>query len=129
MEARAPYRAPAPKGPRNLAPFVAAWLRTQGFTATEQTRPDLALVEAHWLGSQGERFQFDYTWASGAFPESHCRLRVLYAGQPAPDILFTAQAVRRLKDVRLLLLGNRRYDAARLLARIVADFQKFAPST
>lgn len=77
-------------------------------------------MKAHWLGTQGERCQFDYTWVSGAFPEGNCRLRVLYAGQPAPDILFTAQAVR------LLLLGNRRYDAARLLAHLAADSPKFA---
>lgn len=117
MEARAPYHTEAPKGPRNLAPFIAAWLRTQGFTVTEQ-QPMLAIVEAHWLGCQGERFQFDYTWASGAFPEGNCRLRVLYAGQPEAEVLFTAQAVRRLKEVRLLLLGNRRYNAARLLATL-----------
>ena len=128
MEARAPYATPqAPKGPRNLAAPLATWLREQGFTATEQSAsPTYALLEACWQGSQGERFQLDYTWASGPVPESTCRLRVYYPGQLTPEVLFTAQAVRRLKEVRLLLLGNRRYDAARLLARMAADFQKLA---
>lgn len=126
MEDRATYQTEAPKGPRNLARFIAEWLRTQSFTATEAEQPTWATVQAHWTGSQGERFELDYTWASGPVPESTCRLRVRYAGQLTPDTLFTAQAVRRLKDVRLLLLGNRRYDAARLLARLAADFQKLA---
>lgn len=119
MEDRATYQTPqALRGPRNLTRFLAEWLRTQGFTATEVEKPAFATVNAHWLGSQGERFELDYTWAMGPFPESVCRLRVRYAGQLTPEILFTAQAVRCLKDVRLLLLGNRRYDAARLLARM-----------
>ncbi|RZJ93169.1 MAG: hypothetical protein EOO60_05560 [Hymenobacter sp.] len=129
MEDRAPYQPEAPKGRRNLARFIAEWLRTQGFTATEAEQPTWATLRAHWTGSQGERFELDYTWASGAFAESNCRLRVRYAGQLTPEVLFTSQAVRRLKEVRLLLLGNRRYDAARLLARLAADFQKLAPST
>lgn len=118
MEDRATYHTEAPRGPRNLTRFLAEWLRTQGFTATEVEKPAFATVNAHWLGSQGERFELDYTWATGPVPESTCRLRVRYAGQLTPEILFTAQAVRRLKDVRLLLLGNRRYDAARLLAML-----------
>jgi hypothetical protein len=130
METCAPYHTEAPKGPRNLVIPIAAWLRTQGFTTTEQQPdPTFALVTAHWVGSQGERFQLDYTWASGAFAESNCRLRVYYPGQLTPEVLFTAQQVRRLKDVRLLLLGNRRYDAAQLLARLAADFSKLASST
>lgn len=118
MEERAPYHTAAPKGPRNLAPFVAEWLRTQGFTATEAAQPHLATVCAHWVGSRGEHFELDYTWASGPFPESNCRLRVRYPGQLTPEILFTPQQVRRLKEVRLLLLGNRRYAGARLLATL-----------
>jgi hypothetical protein len=129
MEDRASYHPSAPAGPRNLARFIAQWLRTQGFTATEVEKPNLATVSAHWTGVQGERFELDYTWATGPFPEGNCRLRVRYAGQLTPKILFTAQAVRRLKEVRLLLLGNRRYDAARLLARIAADSPKLSSFT
>lgn len=129
MEDRATYQTEAPKGPRNLARPLAEWLRTQGFVATEAAQPIWATVQAHWLGSQGERFELGYTWASGPVPESTCRLRVHYAGQLTPEVLFTAQAVRGLKEVRLLLLGNRRYDAARLLARIAADFQKLASTS
>ncbi len=119
MEDRAIYYTlQTPTGPRNLAPFVAAWVRTQGFTATEATQPHLATVSAHWIGTRGARFELDYTWASGAFPESNCRLRVRYAGQLTADVLFASQHVRRLKEVCLLLLGNLRYAGARLLASI-----------
>ena len=116
MESRAAYHTEAPKGPRNLARPIAEWLRTQGFTATEVEKPTFATVSAHWVGSLGERFELSYTWATGPFPEGNCRLRVYHAGQLTPDILFTAQQVRRLKEVRLLLLGNVRYHNARLLA-------------
>jgi hypothetical protein len=47
-------------------------------------------------------------------------LQVAYPGQAHTEILFAAQQVRRLRDVRLLLLGNVRYANARLLARLVS---------
>ena len=118
MEDWATYQTEAPKGPRNLARFIAEWLRTQGFTATEVEKPAFATVNAHWLGSQGERFELGYTWASGPVPESTCRLRVRYPGQLTPDILFTAQHVRRLKEARLLLTNCVRYHNARLLSKL-----------
>ena len=118
MEAPAPYAA-APKGPRDLSAALAAWLRTQGFTAVEQSRPATATVAAHWLGPQGERFQFDYTWLAGPVPSAICWLRVRYLGQPQPETLFTGQQVRRLREARQLLLGNVRYANARTLARLV----------
>lgn len=115
MEARAPYHTlPASKGPRNLAAPLAAWLRTQGFTATEYYQG--TTVAAHWVGSRGEHFQLDYTWVNGPVPDATCRLRVLYAGSSLFETLFSAQRVRRLKEARLLLLGNVRYANARLLA-------------
>ncbi|WP_310397302.1 hypothetical protein [Hymenobacter sp.] len=107
MEAPAPAR-----GPRNLAAPLAAWLRTLGFTATEYG----TTVAAHWVGAGGEHFQFDYAWAGGPTPAATCRLRVLYTGQHLFDTCFTAQKIRRLKEARLLLLGNVRYANARLLA-------------
>lgn len=117
MEGRAPYQLPsAPRGPRNLAVPLAAWLRTQGFTATERAQPRFATVEAHWLGPAGERFELTYTWATGPVPEATCRLRVLYAGQAQFETLFTPQQVRRLQEARLLLLRCVRYANARLLA-------------
>ena len=118
MEAPAPYST-APKGPRDLSVQLAIWLRAQGFTATEQARPATATVAAHWLGPQGERFQLDYTWVSGPVPSATCSLSAHYPGQLQPESLFSAQHVRRLKEVRLLLLGNVRYANARLLAHLV----------
>jgi hypothetical protein len=118
MEDRAPYHLPeAPKGPRNLAPHVAAWLRRLGFTATEHLLPNYASVAAHWTGPRGEHFLFDYTWVTGPVPEANCRLRVLYADRPGPEPLFTAQRVHRVKDVRQLLTGCVRLHNARLLAK------------
>ncbi|MDO7853182.1 hypothetical protein [Hymenobacter convexus] len=119
MEAPAPYHA-APKGPRDLSAPLAAWLRTQGFTAVEQVRPTMATVAAHWHGPQGERFQLDYTWLSGPVPGATCWLTVQYPGQLQPETLFTGQQVRRLREARQLLLGSVRYANARLLAPIVS---------
>ena len=114
MEDQAPYHTLAPKGPRNLAAPLAAWLRTLGFTASEYYQG--TVVAAHWVGPRGEHFQLDYTWQAGPVPDATCRLRVLYPGQSLFEALFTAQRVRRLKDVRVLLLGNVRFANARLLA-------------
>jgi hypothetical protein len=115
MENRAPY-APALKAPRNLAAPLAEWLRTQGFTATEQHHDTLATVAAHWLGPVGECYDFTYTWAAGPVPEATCQLRVSWLGLSMS--LFTAQRARRLRDVRLLLLGNVRYANARTLTTL-----------
>jgi hypothetical protein len=104
--------------PRNLTVPIAAWLRRQGFTAQERERSATADVAAHWLGPQGERFQLDYAWQAGPAPEATCRLTVLYRDAVFPETLFTAQQVRRLRDVRRLLLGCVRYANARLLANL-----------
>lgn len=119
MEERAPYHSEAPKGPRNLAAELAAWLRKQRFTATEQQPgPAFASVAAHWLGPSGERFELDYLWTGGRFPDATCRLQVRYIGQVTPEVLFTAQRVRRLREARLLLTSNVRYANARTLEKL-----------
>jgi hypothetical protein len=118
MEAQAPYNA-ASKGPRNLTVPLAAWLRTQGFTALEQLLPFSAAVSAHWTGPQGEHFLLEYAWVAGPAPSATCQLRVLHPSRTFFEPLFTAQSVRRLRDVRLLLLGNVRYANARTLAGMV----------
>lgn len=114
MEARAPYG--GPKGPRNLAAPLAAWLRTQGFTAHEQLLPIYAAVAAHWVGPAGEYFLLEYEWVAGPVAGATCRLRVLYPGQPQFEPLVSSQKVHRLKEARLLLLNCVRYANARLLA-------------
>jgi hypothetical protein len=118
MEDRAPYHTSAPQGPRNLAVPLAAWLRQQCFTATEQFHATLATIAAHRVAIGGERFELTYTWALGPVPDATCTLRVLYPSSVWVETLFTAQRVRRLKEVRLLLLGNVRYHNARTLATL-----------
>jgi hypothetical protein len=119
MEKQAPYHAAAPQGPRNLAAPLAAWLRGQGFTVAEYYG---TTVSAHWEGSRGERFQLDYDWVGGPSPDATCRLGVRPAGRTEYETLFTNQKVRRLKEARLLLLGNVRYHNARLLASPATAF-------
>jgi hypothetical protein len=122
MEAPVPYHTEAPKGPRNLATELAAWLRKQRFTATEQQPgPVFASVAAHWLGPSGERFELDYLWTGGHLPEAICRLQVRYPGQVTPEVLFTAQRVRRLREARLLLTSNVRYANARTLKKLAGQ--------
>jgi hypothetical protein len=116
MEGRAPYHTPAPKGPRNLAAPLAAWLRKQGFVASEQLLDTLATVRAHWVAVGGERFEFTYTWVVGPVPDATCTLRVLYPSSVWAETLFTAQRVRRLAEARLLINNCVRLANARLLA-------------
>jgi hypothetical protein len=117
MEARAPYQSAAPQGPRNLATGLGEWLRAQGFSVQVQESPTYVVLTAQWISLRFERFELTYTWAAGPAPEATVRLRVLYhALGPQEEVLFTAQRVRRLKEVRLLLTGNVRYHNARLLA-------------
>ena len=120
METPAPYHTDAPKGPRNLTPHVATWLRRLGFTATEQHLPQLATVAAHWVGPSGERFELSYLWQAGPVPDATCQMGVRYPGQVQPEPLFTAQHVRRVKDVRQLVGNCVRLHNARLLARLPA---------
>ncbi|MGI4873400.1 MAG: hypothetical protein ACRYFX_19755 [Janthinobacterium lividum] len=117
MEAQAPYHA-APKGPRDLAAHVAAWLRKHGFTATEHERPHEVTVLAYWEGPQHERFELTYAWVSGPVPSATCWLTVRYPGQPQTETLFTAQHVRRGSDVRRLVGNCVRLANARLLAKL-----------
>lgn len=119
MEERAPYHTqPAPSGPRNLAPQVAACLRQLGFTATEHEHPHEVTVLAYWLGPQQERFDYTYCWRGGPVPQATCWLSVRYPGQPQAEALFAPQHVRRLREARQLLLGNLRYANARTLATL-----------
>ena len=114
MEAPAPYHT-APKGPRNLVAPIAAWLRTQGFEATEHPGDEQATLTAIWASPRGERFGVSYLWLP-CYGGTVLTLQVAYPGQTQTEVLFAAQQVRRLRDVRLLLLGNVRYANARLLA-------------
>jgi hypothetical protein len=113
MEAPAPYHT-APKPPRNLTAPIAAWLRTQGFEATEQAGDEQATLTAIWTGPRGERFGVSYLW-SPRYDGTVLSLQVAYPGQTQTEMLIAAQQVRRLRDLHLLLLGNLRYANARLL--------------
>lgn len=116
MEARASEDSARP-GARNLSAPLAAWLRSQGWTALEQAPAGqpMATVAAHWLSPAGARFELDYTWAplAGAAPVATCRLRVLAPGTALFRELFTAQYVYRLREARTLLLNCVAYATAR----------------
>jgi hypothetical protein len=118
MEAPAPYG--TPRGDRDLSAPLAAWLRTQDWTAQERALPDLVTVTATWTSPRLDRFELAYTWQRmpAGHTEATCRLRVMYAAEWDFTTLFTAQRVHRLKEARLLLLGNVRYANARLLAAL-----------
>ena len=106
-----------PPGPRNLAAPVAQLLRGLGFEVWEQAAPtaSMSLITGWWSGSDGARFVFQYahhhpaaapTWWGG------CSLGVHRPGQ-APQDCFTMTQVRRLREVRLLLLQNECFAQAR----------------
>lgn len=104
---QAPEAAPVP-APRNLAPHVAAWLRRLGFTATERTQATTATVEAYWQSARGLRFYLDYQWSPR---QATCSLALYYPGVREPVDLVSGQHVRRLKEMRQLLLHDVRFHA------------------
>ncbi|HEX8659201.1 MAG TPA: hypothetical protein VF690_16800 [Hymenobacter sp.] len=117
--------APALRGDRDLSAPLAAWLRTQGFTAQEEAQPGMATMAAHWINLQLDRFELAYVWqrAPAGHAVATCRLQVLYAHEWDFTTLFTAQRVHRLRDVRALLLGNVRYANARQVALATGALQ------
>ena len=116
MEGRAPYHSAAPKLPRNLAAPIAEWLRAQGFVVEERHYEGIATVAAIWLDCRGEQFQLCYIWTA-RYASATLQLEAARLGRPTQN-LFGPQQVRRLREVRLLLLGNVRYANARLLATL-----------
>jgi hypothetical protein len=117
MEDRAPYHTPALKVPRNLAASIAAWLREQGFTVTERQYDEaMATVGATWTGPRGECFEFAYIWVAH-YCSATLQLQARWPGQE-PHNLFGSQQVRRLREMRLLVLSNVRYANACLLATL-----------
>jgi len=130
MEARAPYG--PPPGPRDLSPHVAQWLREAGFQVWEQATPtpSLSLVTGTWTGLTGEQFSFQYAHhhpPAGPVSWAACSMGVLPPGAREPQVCFASTQVRRLKEVRLLVLGNDQFDAAR--ARLKAARATLTPST
>jgi len=103
-------------GPRDLGPYVAQLLRDLEFQVWEQPTPSLSLVTATWTGLTGEQFSFQYAHhhpATGPVAWAGCSMGVLAPGATAPAVCFATTQVRRLKEVRLLLLANDQFDAAR----------------
>jgi hypothetical protein len=114
MEDRAPYHTSVPKVPRNLAAPLAEWLRTQGFAVIERQDDGQATVAAVWFSSRNEVFELSYIWLA-RYASATLQLQARWPGQPNEN-LFGSQQVRRLRDMRLLVLGNVRYANARTLA-------------
>jgi hypothetical protein len=82
---------------------VATWLRGLGFTATERDQGTVARVEAYWQSARGLRFYLDYQWSPR---QATCSLALYSPGVREPVDLVSGQHVRRLKDVRQLLLHD-----------------------
>ena len=114
MEARAPYHAAAPSGPRNLTVHVAAWLRGLGFTALEADHGTIATVEAHWQSPEGHRFDYYYQWS---MLKAIVSLTLYYPGERNPLDLIRGQHVGRLREARRLLLDDERFRSVWLAAK------------
>lgn len=105
-------------GPRNLGPSVGQLLRKLGFQVWEQPTPtpSLSLVTGTWTGLTGEQFSFQYAHhhpGGGSVAWAACSMGVLAPGAATPAVCFANTQVRRLREVRLLLLGNDQFAAAR----------------
>jgi hypothetical protein len=103
-------------GPRDLGPVVALLLRELDFTVWEQATASLTLVTGTWTGRAGEQFSFQYAHhhpVAGPLSWAACNMGALGPDTTAPDVCFASTQVRRLREVRLLLLGNHRFAQAR----------------
>jgi hypothetical protein len=114
MEERAPYHTPAPRGPRNLVPHVAQWLRGLDFTALEADHGAIATVQAHWDSPEGHRFYFYYEWSA---LKALVSLSLTCAGECLPLDLIKGQHVGHLREARRLLHDDERFRAAWLAAK------------
>lgn len=113
-------------GPRDLGPYVAQLLRQLGFRVWEQPAPtpSLSLVTGTWTGLTGEQFSFQYAHhhpAAGPLSWGGCSMGCLPPGAPAPTVCFATTHVRRLREVRLLLLGNDQFATARQRLLLATD--------
>lgn len=103
-------------GPRDLGPSVARLLRQLGFQVWEQPRPTLSLVTATWTGLSGESYRFQYVHhhpAAGPVAWAACQMGCQPPGPQPPQVCFADTQVRRLREVRLLLLQNEQFAQAR----------------
>lgn len=99
-------------------------LRQLGFQMWQKLSPvpSLSLVMGTWKGLTGEQFSFQYAhtrpvaWAA-------CSMGVRAPSALAPAVYFANTQVYRLKDVRLLVIGNDALATARQrLAAAAASF-------
>lgn len=113
MEERAPYGQPAPAS-RNLTAPLAKWLRGLGFSVLEQGGTLPTSLAATWRASDGLLYEVSYAFAQheGVF---QLLARQDDATQPHHGLVHKAQ-VKRLREVRFLLLSNTFYREARQAA-------------
>jgi hypothetical protein len=103
--------------PPNLAEVLHPALERLGFVVQRLDTPTQTLLMAAWLTAEHHTYQLLYTHARpAASPHtlSYVSLRVL--GRLGAEPLVTDTHVRKLSDVRRLLLHNCRYKTARLAA-------------
>jgi hypothetical protein len=117
MEERAPYGSKKPQAnPPDLAAELLPALERLGFVVQHLASPTQTLLTAAWLTQEGQSYQLLYTHfhpASGPHI-SEVNLRVL--GRHGVEVLVADTHVRKVSQVRLLLLCNARYKAARQAA-------------
>lgn len=111
---------PQPQGPRNLALYVAAWLRKRGFTAIEAEHPTITTVDARWTSPEGWEFNLDYEWWPAPHFLAKLHLCVYMPGETTSLNLIRSQHVRRLKEVRQLLCNDSYYRTACKQAKVPA---------
>lgn len=115
MEERAPYGLPQ-ASPPNLADVLRPALERLGFVVQRLDTPTQTLLMAAWLTAERHTYQLLYTHArpTGAQVLGYVSLRLL--GRLGAEELVTDTHVRKLADVRRLLLHNCRYKTARQAA-------------
>jgi hypothetical protein len=104
--------------PHNLADTLGAWFKRLGFKVARDDNDRLTHLQATWTDTRGQLFTATYLHYHAA-DEPHTGLFSLFVrldGAKSSSCLVSAMHVRRGREVRLMLLANNHYKAARQAA-------------
>lgn len=126
MEERAPYGLPE-ASPPDLATALQPALERLGFAVQRLDSPQQTLLLAVWLSGPRCTYQLHYTHHRPATGPHLSYVSLHLLGRHGVQDLLTDTHVRKLADVRRLLLHNCHYKQARLSALAAGTLAPAAP--
>ena len=104
--------------PPDLSAELLVALERLGFAVQRDETPVMVLLQATWKDDQQRKFILSYTHYHPGYSShlSYVNLRVLRFTAFFPDVLVSDTHVRKVSEVRQLLLNNVLYKQSRLAA-------------